>query len=84
MTAEGVMTTYRRADGEPIGDYSWVTELDFFDEEDERTELIVEVWHRVAVDTIEVGPSWTCPECGEDVNDEGALCAECATTETPA
>lgn len=76
------MTTYRRADGEPVGDYSWVTELDWFDDDDERTELIVEHWHRVSTDTIIVGPAPTCVECGEEVDADGALCPECAVEAT--
>ncbi len=38
-------TTYRRADGEMIyGEYTFVTELEWFESDDEPTDLIEETW----------------------------------------
>jgi hypothetical protein len=41
--------TYKRADGEHIDEWGWVTELDYLDDEDEPVELIEETWERVTV-----------------------------------
>lgn len=47
------MVTYKRADGQPIcGEYAFVTELDWFDSDDEQTVLIEEGWLRVSVATV--------------------------------
>lgn len=41
--------TYRRADGELIGDHGWVTSLASFDDAVYPTELIEETWERTSV-----------------------------------
>ena len=43
-------TTYKRADGETVGDdYGWVTDLEFFEADEEPVELVVETWNRATV-----------------------------------
>lgn len=67
--------TYRRADGEEIGDFGWVTDLDGYDEwDDEPREYIEETWERVAVRVFWNLPTtlYSCtiaPECDEDAVD---------------
>jgi hypothetical protein len=47
------MTTYKREDGEPIcGEYSFVTELEWFESDDEPTELVKETWVLVSSENI--------------------------------
>jgi hypothetical protein len=75
-------TTYRLADGELIfGEYSFVTDPDFFDDCDERIEVIKEVWQLVDEQLLFFGPPHVCPECGETVENEGDLCADCKEPE---
>ena len=51
------MTTYRRADGESTaGEFDWVTQLEWFEDDDEPTDLIKETWVRVASEPITVNP----------------------------
>lgn len=60
------LITYRRADGEPIGDYAWVTDTEFFDNPYEnfgQTEVIKEVWVLRHSETLMLGPE---PEPEED------------------
>lgn len=68
------MTTYRRKDGDSIGDYGWVTDLEFFDDEwglGAPYELVKEVWVRTSVEEM------TYPEpCKHEWDDEGE-CKEC-------
>lgn len=76
------MTTYKRADGETIGDFGWVAELDYLDDESETVEIIGEVWVRESVSQFMYPPP-RCLECyAEDKplseTDDGLLCAECA------
>lgn len=62
--------TYKRADGEEIGDYGWVTDLEYLDEDDEPVRLIREQWARVEVATFWHLPNamYACAEleCDED------------------
>jgi hypothetical protein len=45
LAEETLKITYERADGEMIfGEYSWVGELEFFDDEDEPIDLIKKTW----------------------------------------
>ena len=65
------MTTYKRADGEMIGDeYGWVADLDYFDFDDYPVELVEEVWERRTVRTFWHMPSvlYDChhEDCDED------------------
>ncbi len=49
------LTTYERADGEPIaGEFDFVTQLEWFEDDDEPTELIKRTWHLVEVVTMTV------------------------------
>lgn len=68
--------TYRRADLEQIADeYGWVTDLEYFEFDDEPVELIEETWERTAVRTF-----WRMPEplysCGVGDCDEDAVAWE--------
>lgn len=64
--------TYRRADGEEIGDYGWVTSLDILDDfQEDPVEIIEETWERVAVRTYWMLPTslYDCTkvaDCDED------------------
>jgi hypothetical protein len=65
------MTTYRRADGEPIaGEYSWVGTADYLpDEAGDYLEVIEESWQLVDTKTLVFGDlSRWCAECDEDVD----------------
>jgi hypothetical protein len=68
------MTTYKRADGELIGEYGWVTDLDWFDNDDgiwEPIELVEEVWWRESTRSLTyTPPGWTPHEDDEDEDDE--------------
>ena len=44
--------TYKRADGEEIGDYGWVTDLEWFDDRDGEERLIRQRWLLVAQDEV--------------------------------
>ena len=47
------MTTYKREDGEPIcGEYSFVTELEWFESDDEPTDLVKETWVLVSSEVL--------------------------------
>ena len=88
-TDRPTMTTYRRADGELIGgEYAFVTELEWFETDDDLTELVEERWECVASRTVWAGWAW-CAQCSErlDVPDDytgGDLrCDECRTGERP-
>ncbi len=62
------MTTYKRADGDLIcGEFGWVADIEYFDDDDEPTELVEEVWVRQSVRTFTKRPSnyEQCPLCGE-------------------
>jgi len=51
-------TTYCRADGEMIyGDYSFVTELEWFEEDYEPTSLVQQTWQLVETTQITVNES---------------------------
>ena len=63
------MTTYRRADGELIGgEYGWVADTDFFDDEEDYLEVVEEVWTLASTRTLKFGPlSRWCDTCDEDI-----------------
>lgn len=52
------MTTYRRADGEPILDYDFVLHEEFFEDLDEPIDLIVEVWQVIETRPLTIKPTW--------------------------
>jgi hypothetical protein len=71
------MTTYRRADGEMIGDFAWVNDREFFDEEDEPIDLIEEHWVKVKEIKLRKYPRhYLCEECG------GEGCDQCEDGES--
>lgn len=57
------MTTFKRADGEMIyGEYGWVADLEYFEEErydQTGVKIVKEVWVRTEVEEIHLHP----PEC---------------------
>ena len=66
------MTTYKRADGELIaGEFGWVGQIDYFDHDDDATELVREVWVRESVKTIVLHPiPCFCSMCSPDDDDD--------------
>lgn len=75
------MTTYHRADGELIsGEFSFVTELEWFDYDEEPTELVEEVWTLKSSRPITVGP--TCDRCDEPASHWG-FCEKHAREDDP-
>ena len=66
------MTTYKRADGELIHEYNWVTELDWFDNDDiwEPIELIEEVWWRESYRVFTYTPPGWTPDDDDDEDGE--------------
>lgn len=56
--ADDEMTTYRRVDGELIaGEFAWVTDVDFFDDDHglDYLEVIAETWTRTGQRTLKFG-----------------------------
>jgi hypothetical protein len=81
--------TYRQADGEAVADeYGWVTDLDYFDDDEYPVELIEETWERTTVRRFWHVPTtlYTCQfgNCEEDAvawsqgpeRDWGQVCQE--------
>lgn len=66
------MTTYRRADGDTIGDFAWVAGLEMFEDDDGPTEVVEEVWQCVSRTQ-----HWILPtrlyDCDVDWCDEDAV-----------
>lgn len=62
------MTTYRMADGSQIfGEYSFVTETEFFDDSSEPTELIKETWTLWSSEAVtHIPPGWINPNEEDD------------------
>lgn len=61
------LVTYKRTDGEPIGEFVWVVGLEWFEDDDEPTDLIKETWVLASREEITVKPmGW---EDLTDVND---------------
>lgn len=72
------MTTYKRVDGEPVaGEYGWVVDFEFFDDErqyaDEPFDVVREVWTLSEAEVITVKPThWVddpCAFCGDSLGD---------------
>jgi hypothetical protein len=61
------LTTYKRADGEPIGDFSWVSDIEYFEDLDEPVEVIKQVWGLRTEQQFWVGND--CLICGHPVED---------------
>lgn len=62
------MVTYKRADGDLIyGEFGWVCEPEYFEDDDEPTEYVKETWVLQSSETFTHRPSgWEqCPLCGE-------------------
>jgi hypothetical protein len=77
-------TTYRRADGELIaGEYGYTSELEWFENDDEPTDLIEEVWVLSSSRPLRVVPTgyvraW-CGECDGPISDGETKCVSCGT-----
>lgn len=87
-----VMTTYKRADGELImGQYSFMTEPDYFESDDDGGdyfEVVEETWTLTGTRTLKFGSldRW-CSVCDEDVTlseptPEPILCDSCECSST--
>lgn len=75
------MTTYKRADGEAVyGEYEWVADLEFFEDEagyQEGVRVIKEVWVRSEVEEIHLHPEecfmcerpWHGEHCDQEPED---------------
>lgn len=58
-------TTYERADGEMIADYSWVDGLEWFERDNEPTELIRSRWTLIDAGPFTYHPpACYCDDCG--------------------
>ena len=76
--ADVTMTTYKRADDELVyGEYGWVTDLEYFEEErydQAGVKIIKEAWVRTEVEEIHLHPDdcWWCmkPWHGEGYCDQ--------------
>ena len=75
---DGIWTTYRLADGEPIyGEYAWVDDSSYFDDMGEAVEVIVETWQLIDSTTKRLGPLGLCAACQGEQEIDGAMCATC-------
>jgi len=78
VEAAETMTTYRRADGELVGgDYGWVADLEWFEEDEwglEGVKVVKEVWTLTVTEEIHLHPEecWSCekPWHAETCNEE--------------
>lgn len=73
-------TTYKMADGSDVwGEYGFVTELDWFEDCDDPTEIAEEAWRLVTRRKGTVYPqTQLCDDCaGEGEDDDGYGCATC-------
>lgn len=74
------MTTYRRADGELIyGEFSFVCDTEFFEDADETTEYVEEVWELKAARTFTLP---LCTQCDRPATHWG-LCEKHAEEDDP-
>lgn len=64
--AAGTMTTWRRQDSEPIIEYDFVLHEEWFECDDEPTELVKETWVRQTQENVTLGPVY-------DDEDEGTV-----------
>lgn len=68
------MTTYKLANGEPVlGEFSWVTDLDYFDDLEEPVEIIEQRWECVITQRRWLVPSTAYYSCGVIDCDEDAV-----------
>jgi len=65
-----MMTTYKRADGELIGDYGWVTDLDGHEDTYIPVDWVREEWQLVSAETVTTYPPLY--DCGLEDCDEDA------------
>lgn len=64
------MTTYKRYDGELIaGEYGWVADVEFFEDDDEPTKVVKEVWKLQSTEVVVVGGR-AVGECFVNYGDE--------------
>lgn len=71
MTTTDELTTYKRANGDPIDDYGWVTSLDYLTDEVaeiEYLEIVEERWALTSRRVLKLGKldRW-CYECDADI-----------------
>jgi len=77
--ADVTMTTYKQADGEPVGgEYSFVTDLDHFDECWRPVEVVEQVWVQAATRTFWQFPVtvYSCEIEDQEPCDEDAVAWE--------
>jgi hypothetical protein len=74
-TSRAGLTTFKRDDKELIYDeFGWVTDLDYFDDEDEPIQLIEEVWERRSTRRIVVLPAvYSCKVEDQEPCEEDAV-----------
>lgn len=72
MKSANAMTMYRTVNGDPIGDFAWVTDLEYFDDEDGPVEVVEEVWQLVSAGTRWIMPT-TLYDCDVDWCDDDAV-----------
>lgn len=66
--SDKTMTTYKRADGELIGgEFGWVADPEYFEDDDEPTQIVEEVWALQSTRTVWAPDRGYCIECGEKV-----------------
>lgn len=79
MTTEPKPTldvTYRRADGEPIDDFAWVTDIEYLDEQEDPILVVEERWTRVNVRTYWHTPGIGTQWCRYVTNDDDDECED--------
>jgi hypothetical protein len=55
--ADALFVTYKQADGQPVdGEYAWVTDLEYFADVDQPTDVVKETWTLVSRETLTVKP----------------------------
>jgi hypothetical protein len=77
------LVTYKMADGSLIGgEFSWTTDLEFFDEGDDPSEVVREWWRLVRRERLRINPAGyvkPCEACDtEGIDAEGKDCGPCA------
>ena len=69
MSDEKTMTTYKRADGQMIGDFGWVADREYLEDDDyyEPEEYVQETWELKNSKVIWIPDHVPCQECGDEV-----------------
>jgi hypothetical protein len=75
---DATMTLYRRQDGEDIaGEYSVVGELEYFESDDEPTDLFKELWLKLTTEEIHYVPPGIVDEAPRQ-----SICTACGSVKT--